>query len=335
MDEIRAPNGYGSVYKMHGNRRRPYIAAVTVTIDGKRKRKALGYYENSRDALAALAEYHNKPYDLSAREITVKEFFEKWFSWREEREKGKESNRIYRITFNKHCRDLHEWRFLDVQSIHIQRLVDSAQSPKTAARIKLLWGLFYKYAALLGLCHINAAAIVETPTQPKSKLHKPFTDEEIEELWKNTKDGGAKIALILIYSGLRPSELATMKTENIHLKERYMVGGMKTDAGRGRTIPIAEKIYPFISALYNPNKPRLFRFSNYQGIAHEWKMSNIPAVQNHLPHDGRHTCETLLDNARVAKKTIQLILGHAGRDIDDTVYTHKTRQQLIDAINMI
>jgi len=320
---------------MHGNRRRPYIAAVTVTIDGKRKRKALGYYENSRDALAALAEYHNKPYDISAREITVREFFEKWFAWREEREKGKESNRIYKITFNKHCRDLHEWRFLDVQSIHIQRLVDSAQSPKTAARIKLLWGLFYKYAALLGLCHVNAAAIVETPTQPKSKLHKPFTDEEIEELWKNTNDVGAKIALILIYSGLRPSELATIKTENIHLKERYMVGGMKTDAGRGRTIPIAEKIYPFIAELYNPNKPRLFRFSNYQGIAHEWKMSNIPAVQNHLPHDGRHTCETLLDNARVAKKTIQLILGHAGRDIDDTVYTHKTRQQLIDAINMI
>ena len=320
---------------MHGNRRRPYIAAVTVTIDGKRKRKALGYYENSRDALAALAEYHNKPYDISAREITVREFFEKWFAWREEREKGKESNRIYKITFNKHCRDLHEWRFLDVQSIHIQRLVDSAQSPKTAARIKLLWGLFYKYAALLGLCHVNAAAIVETPTQPKSKLHKPFSDEEIKELWKNTKDMGAKLALILIYSGLRPSELATMKTENIHLKERYMVGGMKTDAGRGRTIPIAEKIYPFIAKLYNPNKPRLFRFSNYQGIAHEWKMSTVPAVQNHLPHDGRHTCETLLDNARVAKKTIQLILGHAGRDIDDTVYTHKTRQQLIDAINLI
>lgn len=332
---MKNANGYGSVYKMHGTRRRPYIAAVTVKIDGKRKRKALGYYENSRDALAALSEYHNKPYDISARDITVAELYKKWIAWREEREKGKEANRIYRITFNKHCRDLHEWRFLDVQSIHIQRLIDTAPSPKTAARIKLLWGLFYKYAALLGLCHVNAAAIVETPTQPKSKLHKPFTDEEIEELWKNTNDMGAKLALILIYSGLRPSELATMKTENIHLKERYMVGGMKTDAGRGRTIPIAEKIYPFIAKLYNPNKPRLFRFSNYQGISHEWKMSTVPAVQNHLPHDGRHTCETLLDNARVAKKTIQLILGHAGRDIDDTVYTHKTRQQLIDAINMI
>lgn len=320
---------------MHGQRRRPYIAAVTITTDGKRSRKAIGYYATRRDALAALAEYHNKPYDISAREITVKEFFEKWHAWREGREKGKEANRIYKITFNKHCTALHEWRFLDVQSIHIQQLIDNAPSPKTAVRIKILWGLFYKYAALLGLCHVNAAAIVETPAQPKSRMHKPFSEEEIKQLWENPKDMGAKIALILIYSGLRPSELVTMKTENIYLEDRYMIGGMKTDAGRGRTIPIAEKIYPFIKELYNPGKPRLFRFSDYQGISHEWKMSTVPAVQNHLPHDGRHTCETLLDNARIAKKTIQLILGHAGRDIDETVYTHKTRQQLIEAINMI
>ena len=77
---MKSPNGYGTVYKMHGTRRRPYIAAVTVTIDGKRKRKALGYYENSRDALAALSAYHNKPYDISARDITVKEFIEKFMA---------------------------------------------------------------------------------------------------------------------------------------------------------------------------------------------------------------------------------------------------------------
>lgn len=43
----------------------------------------------------------------------------------------------------------------------------------------------------------------------------------------------------------------------------------------------------------------------------------------------------LLDNARISKKIIQLIIGHAGRDIDERVYTHKTTQQLIDAINAI
>lgn len=128
---MRHPNGFGSVYKMHGNRRRPYIAAVTITIDERKRRKAIGYYSTRREALAALAEYHNRPYDISAREITVREFYEKWAAWRDDRGKSQESNRIYKGIFNLHCRPLHDWRFLDVQSIHIQQLVDTAPSPKT------------------------------------------------------------------------------------------------------------------------------------------------------------------------------------------------------------
>ena len=53
---MKNSNGYGTVYKMHGNRRRPYIAAITINNEGKRKRKALGYYASRSDALAALSE---------------------------------------------------------------------------------------------------------------------------------------------------------------------------------------------------------------------------------------------------------------------------------------
>jgi integrase len=56
---------------------------------------------------------------------------------------------------------------------------------------------------------------------------------------------------------------------------------------------------------------------------------------NHLPHDCRHTCATLLANADVDKKIIQLILGHRSQDITDRVYTHKTLSQLIDAVNRL
>lgn len=332
---MKNPNGYGTVYKMHGRRRRPYIAAVTITTDGKRTRKALGYYASRREALTALAEYHNKPYDLSAREITVKDFFTKWIAWREERAKGQSANIIHRSIFNKHCKPLHDWRFVDVQSIHIQQLVDNAPTPITALRIKQLWGLFYKYAALLGLTNHNAASIIESPKRPKSTLHKPFSDEKLAELWNHTDDMAAKLALIYCYTGLRPMELVTIKIENVHLNERYMIGGMKTDAGKMRTIPIAEKILPLIKSLCDQGIGRLTTFETYQGLLHTWKKSPIPAVKAHLPHDGRHTCETMLDNARVAKRTIQLIIGHVGADVDDAVYTHKTRQQLIDAINQI
>ena len=58
-------------------------------------------------------------------------------------------------------------------------------------------------------------------------------------------------------------------------------------------------------------------------------------VTNHLPHDGRHTCATLMYNADVPKKIKQLILGHSSQEITGKVYTHKTLAQLIEAINRI
>lgn len=55
----------------------------------------------------------------------------------------------------------------------------------------------------------------------------------------------------------------------------------------------------------------------------------------HLPHDCRHTCATLLSNAGVELKIIQLILGHSSKDITNRIYTHKTIEQLVEAINQI
>jgi len=333
---MRNPNGFGTVYKMHGNRRKPFIASVTIPLeDGRKTRKAIGYYATRREALAALSEYHNQPYDLSAREVTVKEFFDKWLAWRETRGKGIQATATYKSNFLNHCKPLFNKRFLDVQSIQIQQLVDAAPSPIIAERIKTTWGMLYKYAALTGITTANAAAIVERPTRPKSTIHKPFTDDEIKSLWKTKDNPIARLALIYIYTGMRPSELLNIKREDVHIKERYMIGGMKTAAGRGRTIPIAKKILPFIKELYASGDEYIYPLRRYERLREKWIACPLDVIQNHLPHDGRHTCATLLDNARIAKRTMQLILGHAGKDVEESVYTHKTLAQIIEAIDKI
>ena len=129
------------------------------------------------------------------------------------------------------------------------------------------------------------------------------------------------------------------------LENRYMRGGLKTLAGKNRVIPVALKILPLIKHLYNPdaeylvispldNKP-IVTYARF--VSHFWKRSPIlkSLPTKHLPHDGRHTCATLLDNAEVSLKIRQLILGHAAPDITSRVYTHKTIQQLVDAIDRI
>jgi len=332
---LRLPNGYGSVYKLKGNRRRPWAVAVTVgLIDGRYKRKMLGYYTTQKDALDALSEYNRSPYDLDAAAITLAGMFDKWRQYREKREKPVAV--IYTSAF-KHCASFHNKRFLDIGAVHIQEMIDNAPSPVIAQRIKQIFNMIYKYAMLTGICQVSQTGAIELPKMPKSHKHKPFTEEEIAELWRNLNDATARLVLVMIYTGLRPSELVFMESRNVHIDERYMTGGMKTEAGRNRTIPIAEKILPIVREWYERGEEYLAPVypRNKNTMRHLFDRSAIPCIKAHLPHDGRHTCETLLDNARVAKRTIQLIMGHAGRDVDESVYTHKTKGQLIEAINLI
>ncbi len=119
-----------------------------------------------------------------------------------------------------------------------------------------------------------------------------------------------------------------------------MKGGIKTTAGKNRVIPIAKKILPFISEFYKPQNEKLeIKDSTGKSIKTYAQLKKLfeknPLLKNHLPHDGRHTCATLMDDAEIPLKIRQLILGHTSQDITSRVYTHKTIQQLIDAIDKI
>lgn len=62
-----------------------------------------------------------------------------------------------------------------------------------------------------------------------------------------------------------------------------------------------------------------------------------PVKEELSGHERQHLelYRALDDNAGVNLKTAQLILGHASHDVTRRVYTHKTIQQLIDAIDSI
>lgn len=339
---MRLPNGYGSVYKLSGKRRKPYAALITTGWDdtGKALRKYLGYYKTKPEALQALGDYNAKPYNIDDHGITYAALYKRWLMYREERKKNTPDN--YHAAF-KNSALLHDMPFLNIRSKNIQDAVDRiSDRPASARMIKVVFNLIYKYAILLNLTSVNQATPVETPTMPKSEMHKPFTDDELEELWQHTDDFCAQIALIFCYTGMRPTELSKIKTADVHLDERYMVGGIKTPAGKQRVIPISKKILPFIQGMYSRDNKYLFVDAKGDHIktrammcSKYWDVCLIPAIVNHLPHDGRHTCETRLDNAGVAKRTTQLIIGHSGRDIDERVYTHKTTEQLIAAIDLL
>lgn len=340
---MRLPNSYGSIVKLGGNRRRPYAVRVTVgwTDEGKQIQKYVSYHTKRTEAIAALAEYNENPYDLDTHKVTFAELYERWG-----RDKcGGDIPNCYKAAYRR-VPHLHDMAFVDIRKRHIQGEVDTCELGYSSKKnIKTLCNKLCNLAIDLELVTANVATTVELPPAEDSPLHNPFTPDELAYLWQHTDDMGARFALILSYTGLRPTELLKVKTADVHLDERYMMGGMKTAAGKNRAIPIAKKIFPFIAAMYSPDNDYLVMdardskpMKTYDRLReHIWEKSaaikELPT--EHLPGDGRHTCATLLDDAKINLKTIQLILGHRSANITHRVYTHKTIEQLVEAIDLI
>ena len=342
MSNMRFPNGFGGVSKLSGNRRKPYIVRITAgwTDEGKQIIKILGYYPSRADAIKALSSYNANPYDLNGAGKTMKEIYDLWEDW-VNTDKGRQLTNNYKSALH-YSESLYDMKFVEIRKRHIQSLIDNCpKGYSTKKNIKILFNQLFKFAIDRELVQTNYAALCELPAREYSRLHKPFEDEEIASLWANLGEPAVSYALVYIYTGLRPAELLQIKTADVFLDKHYMTGGMKTAAGKNRVIPIADKIAPIIQKWYDPGNVYLCNSHrdgkpvlNYDRLrSHYWERCSLLA--DHLPHDGRHTCATLLDNAGVAKRTIQLILGHSAKDITERVYTHKTIDQLIEAVNKI
>lgn len=339
---MRLPNGFGSITKLSGKRRKPYVIRVTTgwTDSGKEIRKVIAYAKDSKEALQILNSYHHNSYDLSYKDMLVEELFDKWITRKSDKISDKNES-LYRSTFKNHCKPTHRKKVVNVTNIDIQTLIDDCQYGYTIKKyIKQIFSQLKTFCKFINIeCNWDPE-LIEIPTPTKSTLHKPFTKEEINKLWSNLNDVGAIYSLILIYTGMRPSELLKLEVSNIHLDERYMIGGIKTKAGIDRIIPIHKNIFDLISNLKNDDeKYLLYNIHNkqmtYKNFLTKFQATMERLEMNHTPHDGRHSFATFMDNSGANKLCIKLIMGHAVSDVTDGIYTHKNIQQLVEAIDQL
>ena len=78
--KMRNPNGYGSVIRLKGKRRKPFAVRVTTHWDknGKQRYKYIGYYKTQKEANQRLFYYNEHPYNIDVQSITFAEVYEKW-----------------------------------------------------------------------------------------------------------------------------------------------------------------------------------------------------------------------------------------------------------------
>lgn len=349
---MRLPNGYGSVYKQSGGRRKPW--AVRITIHKSRdkngklqtEKKYLGYFETQEQALNALSKYNENPYSIENHKITFAEIYERW-SKEHYPKISKSAENGHRSAYAS-CESLYTMSFIDIRKAHLQAVVDHCgKNYPSLRKLKVLFNMTYKYAMENDVCQKDYSAFVDISQyrnkNPNSKDRTPFSKNELNLTWDAVaQDEYVSVILMLLYSGCRVGELLDLKKKDVHLDECWFeITQSKTEAGI-RKVPIANKVLPYFQH-WMQNSPRDYLLCNSKGETltydHFYTKRWLPLMESlsmkHLPHDTRHTCISLLVTAGVDERIIRRIVGHKGRGVTDTVYTHIDMQQLLDAINLI
>jgi integrase len=367
---MRNPNGYGCVVDLGKHRRNRYAPRVRVgvnyTEDGKPMPlyKYLGYFDDRKLANICLANYNAQKLEnipeqknhiigntapiekkIEKVSITFSYVYDGFIEYKKGKIKqlSKSAFDNYSSSF-KRLSGLHNVEMVNITFDLLQKEINknTDMSYGTMHQIKNLLKQIYEYAIRCRYVKedISAYCDYEVKKVKKEDAHSPFTDEEVKLLWKNKDDYDVGTVLIMIYTGMRITEILTLTNDKIHLDEKYIIHGEKTEAGQDRVIPIHNCILPIIKERYEDNadyfiKRKYYARTRQNYYYHEWNSLNIKYGMNHKAHDTRYTCASLMKEYKIDIYYRKLIIGHAIKDITDGVYTKTTPERLVKEINRI
>ena len=349
----RLPKGFGGVIKMSGKKRlKPYMVRIQVGMKINKVKgtaypdyRIIGYAKSKKEGILMLQKYHDNPYDLE-NTLTFEEVYEKTM---EEfvNHRSRSSILAYQASF-KACEKIHRMSFKDIRVKDLQKIIDTCgKNYPTLRKIKVLFNQMYKYAMKYDIVTKDYSEYVDISKynnkNPNKKERNAIDKKTINILWALSEDRYYQIILMLIYTGVRISEFLELKKKNVNLEERYFdILRSKTENGI-RRVPIAACVYPFFENWYQysqadtllctkDHKP--FKYRNYYDSYWEPLFEQKNLSNEYTPHCTRHTCISLLAEAKVEPTTIKKIVGHRGAmSLTEKVYTHLDISILIEAVN--
>lgn len=325
---LRRANGTGTVYKLSGRRKKPWVAAKQGII--------IGYYTQKTEALDALERLNGK--SLTERyNMTFAQVFEEW---KAEHYKDiskdciKSYNRAYSV-----FSPLHDRKFRDLRTADFQTALDACtcQSYASIAKHKQLITQMSTWAIREEIITTNFAKFVRLPEKIK-KEKDIFTDAEIAKLEADGSET-AKIILMLIYTGMRIGELFDLPLADYH--GEYVVGGEKTEAGRNRIIPIRPEGRAYFAYFAERAEPGGLILSGYKGCRDSgnfrarnyYTLLKELGIKKHTPHSTRHTYASWARKAGIDPEILQKILGHADYSTTANIYVHTSPEELVQSVS--
>lgn len=325
-------NGSGTIYKMPGNRAKPWAA--------KKNNVFIGAYKTYAEAQKSLERITDV--DVSDKyNLTFAQIYELWRPVHA-RDVSKNQMSCYATAFKQSAK-LHDCKFRNLRKSDFQSVIlameEEGKALSTCEKVTQLFGQLSKWAMDEGIVNQNHSRNVTIAAQQKSKKI-PFTEEQINRIKAAT--GRAKsVVLILIATGARTIELFNVPLEDCH--DNYFIAGSKAKKGQPvirRVIAVtADGLDAYRELLraarasggkrlidgYPGNRDSVnFRKRDFADLMEELNISGM------TPYSCRHTFSTRAVRAGVTPQMLSRMMGHTDIKTADKHYTHLDTADIIN-----
>ncbi|MBQ0106285.1 MAG: tyrosine-type recombinase/integrase [Armatimonadetes bacterium] len=340
------PNGFGTIcqHKRRAKTDRQYtVYANSITIfdskTGKKRiyRKTLGHFRTYNEAYSFLIKYNNDPEEMR-KNITFNgiytELKKEWFP------KLSDNSKAQYIYVYRKLKAIYDLPIKEIKTKQLQEIINPYLNNNGIKRaLKVIFNKVFEYADKYDYINKNYSKFINLGRNTEKQVKIIYSKEETEKLWELKDNYCVKIVLIMLYTGMRLGEIRTLLKKNVYLNESYMVGGIKTEAGRNRIIPICDKIKPIVSELLNDTdnkKETLINTSLEANQFNIWLRRHLRYLGfDHKSHDCRHTFASNMRDLEVPYEITETIMGHKCKSLLLNTYTHIRKEKLIEAVNML
>ena len=287
------------------------------------------------------AEYSDKkPADMTLQQIW--EAWEPWYSPRVD----PSTMASYRAAYHYYSK-LADRPITQISADDLQACMDACpRGKRTHQNMKVIAGLLWKYAKSK---HIVEQIESETLYTGKGQSVKrdALTDIEVERIRQAIGVYRyAEYIYCLCYLGFRPGEMLEIRKDQVieHDGRLFIIEGKKTEAGRGRTVPVHQKIEAIIRArLFIPGTDLLFPlygftrpsrkapvplFTGFRPMSDNYFRESVfkriccllGIAEGKVPYAARHTFSNKLKKADGVDIDKARLIGHSDYTFTQTKY---------------
>ena len=326
---MRNYNGYGSITKLSGKRRKPWIVRRTASINFDeenmtyhQRQVVLGYYATRAEAIKALADFNDCPVDLDYLNITFDQCYEK------AKEKFTEGRKRNYFAAYKYLEPIKDMPIRQIKGYMLQECVDKCTSTQQHDIVTVCHKV-YNYALERDYITNDASRSLHSNSVETTIVRNIFTADEIKYI--EEADTWYKVFLAcLLYSGMRGEELRTLEPQDINFDDMTIDIRKAKNKVSVRKIPLHTHAEPY------------FRIYKEKGIQTYPKTQNglNKAIAKHFEiehhgHDTRHTFTTKMRECGCDPLILQLLLGHRPETITERVYTQITMEEMRENIELL